>query len=116
VSAQPHRVIAALVERGARGLMVIANDTARPGVGIGKLITAGCVAADGAADTVIAEANEIVPLGVLAPDAVHVVVDLMASDPQVAQFVAHAKMCTTSDDILEFGRINRPTCDYRQIR
>jgi acetate CoA/acetoacetate CoA-transferase alpha subunit len=40
----PHRVIAALVERGARGLTVIANDTARPGVGIGKLITAGCVA------------------------------------------------------------------------
>jgi acetate CoA/acetoacetate CoA-transferase alpha subunit len=40
----PHRVIAALVERGARGLTVIANDTARPGVGVGKLITAGCVA------------------------------------------------------------------------
>jgi len=40
----PHRVIAALVERGARGLTVIANDTARPSVGIGKLITAGCVA------------------------------------------------------------------------
>ena len=40
----PHRVIAALVERGARGLTVIANDTARPGVGIGKLITAGCIA------------------------------------------------------------------------
>jgi len=40
----PHRIIAALVERGARGLTIIANDTARPGVGIGKLITAGCVA------------------------------------------------------------------------
>jgi acetate CoA/acetoacetate CoA-transferase alpha subunit len=40
----PHRLIAALVERGARGLTVIANDTARPGVGIGKLISAGCVA------------------------------------------------------------------------
>jgi acetate CoA/acetoacetate CoA-transferase alpha subunit len=40
----PHRTIAALVARGARGLTVIANDTARPGVGIGKLITAGCVA------------------------------------------------------------------------
>jgi acetate CoA/acetoacetate CoA-transferase alpha subunit len=39
----PHRVIAALVTRKARGLTVIANDTARPGVGIGKLITAGCV-------------------------------------------------------------------------
>lgn len=40
----PHRVIAALVARRARDLIVIANDTARPGVGIGKLVTAGCVA------------------------------------------------------------------------
>ena len=40
----PHRVIRALVERGVRGLTVIANDTARPGVGIGLLISAGCVA------------------------------------------------------------------------
>lgn len=40
----PHRIIDALVERGARGLTIIANDTARPGVGIGKLISAGCVA------------------------------------------------------------------------
>ena len=39
----PHRIIDALVSRGARGLTVIANDTARPGVGIGKLITADCV-------------------------------------------------------------------------
>jgi acetate CoA/acetoacetate CoA-transferase alpha subunit len=39
----PHRTIAALVARGARGLTVIANDTARPGVGIGRLIDAGCV-------------------------------------------------------------------------
>ena len=39
----PHRLIAALVARSARGLTVIANDTARPGVGIGRLITAGCV-------------------------------------------------------------------------
>lgn len=39
----PHRVIAALVARGARGLTVIANDTARPGVGIGQLITTCCV-------------------------------------------------------------------------
>lgn len=39
----PHRIIAALVARGARGLTVIANDTARPGVGIGLLVTAGCV-------------------------------------------------------------------------
>lgn len=39
----PHRTIAALVERGARDLTVIANDTARPGVGIGRLISAGCV-------------------------------------------------------------------------
>ena len=40
----PHRAINALVERGARDLTVIAYDTARPEVDIGKLITAGCVA------------------------------------------------------------------------
>ncbi|SDG27248.1 3-oxoacid CoA-transferase subunit A [Rhodobacter capsulatus] len=40
----PLRLIDALVARGARGLTVIANDTARPGLGIGKLISAGCVA------------------------------------------------------------------------
>ena len=39
----PHRLVDALVERHARGLTVIANDTARPGIGIGKLIDAGCV-------------------------------------------------------------------------
>jgi acetate CoA/acetoacetate CoA-transferase alpha subunit len=39
----PERIIDALVARGARGLTVIANDTAFPGVGIGKLIDAGCV-------------------------------------------------------------------------
>lgn len=40
----PHRMIDALVARGARGLTIIANDTAMPGRGIGKLITAGAVA------------------------------------------------------------------------
>ncbi|MET0532464.1 MAG: 3-oxoacid CoA-transferase subunit A [Microvirga sp.] len=40
----PHRVLSALVARRARNLTVIANDTARPGVGVGKLISAGCVA------------------------------------------------------------------------
>ncbi|MBL6454054.1 3-oxoacid CoA-transferase subunit A [Belnapia sp. T6] len=40
----PERIIDALVARSARGLTVIANDTARPGLGIGKLIEAGCVA------------------------------------------------------------------------
>jgi acetate CoA/acetoacetate CoA-transferase alpha subunit len=39
----PHRVIEALVERGARDFRIIVNDTARPGVGIGRLISAGCV-------------------------------------------------------------------------
>lgn len=39
----PHRLIDALVARGARGLTVIANDTAMPGKGIGKLISAGAV-------------------------------------------------------------------------
>jgi acetate CoA/acetoacetate CoA-transferase alpha subunit len=37
-------VVQALVERGARGLTIIGNDTARPGVGVGRLIEAGCVA------------------------------------------------------------------------
>ena len=40
----PHRVIDALVARGAKGLTVIANDTGKPGLGIGKLVDAGCVA------------------------------------------------------------------------
>jgi acetate CoA/acetoacetate CoA-transferase alpha subunit len=40
----PHRIINALVAREVRGLVVVANDTARPSVGIGRLITAGCVA------------------------------------------------------------------------
>ena len=35
----PNRLIDALVARGARGLTVIANDTAMPGRGIGKLVT-----------------------------------------------------------------------------
>ncbi len=39
----PDRIIDALVARDARDLTVIANDTARPGVGIGKLVDAGCV-------------------------------------------------------------------------
>ncbi len=39
----PHRLIDALVARGARGLTVVANDTAMPGRGIGKLVTAGAV-------------------------------------------------------------------------
>lgn len=38
----PHRLIDAIVERGARNLTIIANDTAMPGRGIGKLISAGC--------------------------------------------------------------------------
>lgn len=39
----PHRVIDELIRQGRRGLTVYANDTARPGVGIGKLITAKAV-------------------------------------------------------------------------
>ena len=39
----PERMIDALVARQARELTVIANDTANPGRGIGKLITAGAV-------------------------------------------------------------------------
>jgi len=40
----PQRLIDALVARGARSLTLICNDTASPGVGVGKLIEAGCVA------------------------------------------------------------------------
>jgi acetate CoA/acetoacetate CoA-transferase alpha subunit len=40
----PHRLIDALVRRGAKNLTVVANDTAMPGKGIGKLISAGAVA------------------------------------------------------------------------
>jgi len=40
----PERLFDALVARGAKGLTIIGNDTARPGVGVGKLIDAGCVA------------------------------------------------------------------------
>ncbi|WP_420414308.1 CoA transferase subunit A [Roseibium sp.] len=39
----PHRLIDALVARGAKNMTVIANDTAMPGRGIGKLISAGSV-------------------------------------------------------------------------
>ena len=40
----PHRLIDALVRRGVKNLTVVANDTAMPGRGIGKLITAGAIA------------------------------------------------------------------------
>jgi len=39
----PERVMDELVRQGKRGLTVIANDNAIPGVGIGKLVTAGLV-------------------------------------------------------------------------
>jgi acetate CoA/acetoacetate CoA-transferase alpha subunit len=39
----PERMIDAIVARGVGGLTVIANDTAMPGKGIGKLISAGLV-------------------------------------------------------------------------
>jgi len=39
----PERVVDELVRQGKRDLTVIANDTALPGVGIGKLISAGAV-------------------------------------------------------------------------
>lgn len=39
----PHRLLDALARSGRRGLTVVANDTAMPGRGIGKLIAAGCV-------------------------------------------------------------------------
>ena len=39
----PHRIIAELVRQGRKHLTVIANDTARPQIGIGKLIVAKLV-------------------------------------------------------------------------
>ncbi len=39
----PHRLIDALVARGVKDLTIIANDTACPGRGIGKLVSAGAV-------------------------------------------------------------------------
>jgi acetate CoA/acetoacetate CoA-transferase alpha subunit len=39
----PHRLIGELVRQGRKNLTVIANDTARPGVGIGRLIDAKAV-------------------------------------------------------------------------
>src|SRR5688572_13350919 len=40
----PERIIDELLRQRRRDLIVIANDTALPGVGIGKLVGAGCVA------------------------------------------------------------------------
>jgi acetate CoA/acetoacetate CoA-transferase alpha subunit len=39
----PERIVDELVRQGKRDLTVIANDNARPGIGIGKLVTAGSV-------------------------------------------------------------------------
>ncbi|MEL7524224.1 MAG: 3-oxoacid CoA-transferase subunit A [Pseudomonadota bacterium] len=39
----PHRLIDAIVARGTQDLTVVANDTAMPGRGIGKLVTAGAI-------------------------------------------------------------------------
>ncbi len=39
----PHHIIAELVRQKRGGLTIIANDTARPGFGIGLLVTAGLV-------------------------------------------------------------------------
>jgi acetate CoA/acetoacetate CoA-transferase alpha subunit len=39
----PHRLIEAIAARGPKNLTLVCNDTAMPGMGVGKLITAGCV-------------------------------------------------------------------------
>lgn len=39
----PQRLLAALADRALRNLTLVCNDTAMPGVGVGKLVTAGCV-------------------------------------------------------------------------
>ncbi len=40
----PHRLVAEIVRQGKKNLTVIANDTAKPGLGIGLMISAGLVA------------------------------------------------------------------------
>lgn len=40
----PHRLVAEIVRQRKKGLTVIANDTAKPGLGIGLMISAGLVA------------------------------------------------------------------------
>lgn len=45
----PHRLIDALVLSGQKNLTIIANDTAMPGVGVGKLIRSGQVSQIGRA-------------------------------------------------------------------
>jgi len=39
----PHRLIEAIAARGSKDLTLVCNDTALPGVGVARLITAGCV-------------------------------------------------------------------------
>jgi len=39
----PHRMIESIIRKGTKDLTVIANDTARPNYGIGKLISSGQV-------------------------------------------------------------------------
>ena len=39
----PHRLVAEIVRQGKKNLTVIANDTAKPGLGIGLMISAGLV-------------------------------------------------------------------------
>src|SRR6185369_4234077 len=39
----PERLVAAIAGRGRRNLTVIANDSARPGLGVGRLISQKCV-------------------------------------------------------------------------
>ena len=39
----PERLVDELIRQGKRDLTVIANDTALPGIGIGKLVSAGCL-------------------------------------------------------------------------
>jgi acetate CoA/acetoacetate CoA-transferase alpha subunit len=85
---RPERIIDEIVRQHKRDLTVIANDTAMPGKGIGKLVEAFLADYLGnlsytltarnfnsviamAAETVIASADNIVPIGVLSPD--HVV-------------------------------------------
>jgi hypothetical protein len=60
----PHRIIAELVRQGRKSLTVIANDTARPEVGVGLLIAAKAVRKVVVSVAIIRRARELIVLRV----------------------------------------------------
>jgi acetate CoA/acetoacetate CoA-transferase alpha subunit len=60
----PLRIIVELVRQGRKNLTVIANDTARPGVGVGLLIAAKAVRKVVVSVAIIRRARELIVLRV----------------------------------------------------